>query len=155
MSSTSSPALTIDVRARRAERVVALGVSALAAFAPWLMTELTAGAASVAAVATGALALWGFRRAGWLGGGRSIARITWTSERRWILEAGSRASEATLTSGTRVGRTVLWLQWRTEGDLRRTLLLAWGDLPDEELRRLVARLRIEGARPAAVLVVAA
>jgi hypothetical protein len=159
MSSTSSPTLIIDVRARRAEAVVVSCTLAIAALSPWLLTSLArAVALSTGLVAFSVLAL-GFRLAGWLGGKRSIDTVSWVSDGRWFLANRAGAPfEATLRAGTRVGPGLVWLQWRSSSagfPLVRTMLLTDRDLPAQDLRRLVVRLRIDGlgrgAPPATVV----
>jgi hypothetical protein len=149
----------IDVRARRAEGVVAACTLALALGSPWVLTSLTpAVALSAGIVAFLGLAL-GFRFAGWLGGAGSIEALSWISDGRWFLV--SRAGlqiEAVLEAGTRVGPGLVWLRWRPlnpEFPFVRTMVLTDRDLPAQTLRRLVVRLRIDGrgdgARPVTVV----
>jgi hypothetical protein len=148
MSSRSSPTLIIDVRARRAEGVIVVCTLAVAVLSPWLLTSLAPPAAlSAGIVAFSGLAI-GFRRAGWLGGLRSLETLSWISDGRWVLvdRAGAHI-EATLGAGTRVGPGLVWLRWRVSNSgfpLVRTLLLTDRDLPAQTLRRLVVRLRIDG-----------
>ena len=150
MSSTSSPTLIIEVRARRTERLVAVCTLAIVFLSPWLLMSLAPAAAFSAGVAAVLAAAMGFRLAGWLGGRTSIARLSWIPEGRWFLtdRAGAQL-EASLGAGTRVGPGLVWLQWRVltaRFPLVRTMLLTDRDLPAQDLRRLVVRLRIDGPR---------
>jgi hypothetical protein len=138
----------IDVRARRAEPVVVVCTLAVAGLSPWLLTSLDpAVALSAGVVAFSGMAI-GFRLAGWLGGKASIETVSWISDGRWRLtdRAGAQI-EANLAAGTRVGPGLVWLQWRPSNagfPLMRTMLLTHRDLPAQELRRLVVRLRVDG-----------
>ena len=88
------------------------------------------------------LGLW---RAGWIGSRHRIIGLGWLADGRWVL-AGSGESMAIgeLSAGTRLARNVLWLVWGTSDGRRRSMLLAPGDLPPNELRALSVRLRIDG-----------
>jgi hypothetical protein len=88
----------------------------------------------------------GLRRAGWLGGGGRIRHLTWLSEGGWLLrDAAGRRWSGSLRGQTRVAGGWVWLSWRLDNRRARSLLLVPGDISSEELRRLVVRLRIEGA----------
>ena len=146
MSSTSSPALILDARVRRAERLLAVCNIALAAAAP-LLCFVYAGALSGAAVLctsafAAALAAWGLRRAGWLGGPQGLTFVQWTSQGDWILTSRSgEERRAQLQRTSRVASFAVWLRWRKAP---RALLLTSFDLPADDLRRLIVRLRMEG-----------
>ncbi|MGH8177119.1 MAG: hypothetical protein ACREV5_12735 [Steroidobacter sp.] len=148
MSSTSSPTLIIDVRARGAERSVVAGTLVLAAFAPWILTTPPPLGAFFLSLVSLLLLTWGFGRCGWLPGRRRIETVSWVADNRWILTDGSGStSEATLGPGSRVGRRMIWLQWRPMGAVlghTHSILLTAFDIPEQDLRRLGVRLRIEG-----------
>lgn len=143
MSSRNSPTLTLDVRHRRAEPCAAgLVLVGVACAVPWLpdptsWTTLLGGAACLAAMGFG---LW---RAGWIGSRHRITRLRWLADGRWVLaDSRDQACHAELSTRTRLAGTTLWLCWRTSRGLR-SMLLAPGDLPVNELRALCVRLRVE------------
>ena len=146
MSLPDSAMLMVDVRARRAERLlgawallaVAVTSALLSSLSPLLATLLFALAA-----VTIALELW---RQGWLGGQRRLTAISWLPDGRWLLADGCDSSmPADLRADSRVGGQWLWLRWNAERPRRprcRSLLLVGGDIPTPDLRRLVTRLRL-------------
>jgi hypothetical protein len=151
MSSTSSPTLIIDVRARRAEAAVAACTIAAGLLAPSLLNPFDATGAVVGGCLAGLLLGWGFRRAGWLGGDQRVANVSWAPDGTWVLtDRAGRRAEAVLESETRVTRRMLWLRWRGENAARgsRAILLTSADLPAQDLRRLIVRLRIDGLKRA-------
>ena len=115
--------------------------------APWLLDAaslLTAASASL--IVAAALSL-GFLQAGWCGG-RRIIRMSWTADGRWILTLrNGRCAELDLDFQTRVTPRLLWLVWRAPGVRfsRRAMLLSCLDIPPDDLRRLVARLRLDAS----------
>jgi hypothetical protein len=128
MSSRNSPILALDVRLRRAERLVAGLVlvaagcaAALLGAAPWWIQLLAAG--GVGAVAFG---LW---QAGWIGSSRRVADLHWPP--------------GELSADTRVFRDAVWLRWTSRAGRRRSMLLVHGDMPAGQLRGLCVRLRVE------------
>jgi hypothetical protein len=138
--------LTIDVRARRAERLLgvlaSLGVvgAGMLLFPP--LTFLTATFFSFVTVSVVA-GLW---LHGWLGGPRRWARIAWLPDGRWQLR-DSRHTDvmAELRADSRIGARWLWLRWNAESawPRRPSMLLIHGDIPSGELRRLIVRLRLD------------
>lgn len=148
MSSQGSPTLDLDVRSRRTERRIAMLILMTGAASPWLLQSGFAAFVLIAACA-GAILAFGFWRAGWLGGARAVARITWQGDGRWFLtdRKGSRL-EATLQADSRRGPGCVWLRWQVIGAASRSMLLLRDDLAPHELRRLLVRLAIDGpARP--------
>lgn len=145
MSSTSSPTLICDVRARRAERCVALlaltasavGLSLVTSFSPLTLCALFA--------ISGVLLCCGLHRAGWLGA-RRIASFAWSSDGRWqLIDGRGVATHVRLRSDSRVGSRWVWLRWDTsERWSTRSLLIFAGDVCEGDIRRLAVRLRIEG-----------
>jgi hypothetical protein len=150
MSSPSSPTQLFDVSSRRAESRVArmtlvgsLAASVLLSAsiegAVYPAATLAAAAAILVAGAIAGLDLW---RAGWLGGRHRIQQLTWLSDGGWWLtDAAGQRYAARLRGQTRVAGRWVWLSWRVDGRAR-YLLLAPGDIPADELRRLVVRLRV-------------
>lgn len=113
--------------------LLALGVS----------TQLPLSAAALAVVVPGAVTLVGagFRLIGWFGGSAGLTRIACQPDGRWALTDGSgRTMDAELAAGSRITSFALWLEWR--GRVGRPLLLLPGDVPAEDFRRLVVRLRL-------------
>lgn len=151
MSSSCSPTLLRDVHSRRTERwVVALALSA-AGLVPFL-TSLPVLVSVVCTVVSILLVGAGFWQAGWmLGGDHRIVAVSWLSDGRWLLtDRRGRTAEGTLLGQSRVGCRAVWLRWDLAGERYfsgRSLLLASIDTPENELRRLIVRLRIEGYRP--------
>jgi hypothetical protein len=128
MSSRNSSILTLDVHARRAERLAGWLVLVAACGAVLLLGPASSWiqlCAAGAAVAVG-LGLW---RAGWIGSRHRIVDLHGLPEQ--------------LSADTRVMRDAVWLGWRAPGGRRRSMLLVRDDLPAEQLRTLRIRLRIE------------
>jgi hypothetical protein len=142
MSSRNSPTLTLDVRARRAEKsaacVVLVGSAcSVLMLAPVSLTAMLAATACLAAVAYG---LW---RSGWIGSRHTIVGLRWLADGGWLLANREDTFPAELSAGSRLFGTALWLRWKTPRGRRHSMLLAAGDLPPDQLRALAVRLRIE------------
>ena len=147
MSLPSSAILTIDVRARRAERVLGVLASLGLAGAGMLLfpsfSYLSVAAFILVTAAAGA-GLW---LHGWLGGARRLARIARLPDGRWQLRDVRHTDViAQLRADSRVGARWLWLRWNAESawPRRPSMLLVHGDLPTADLRRLIVRLRLDG-----------
>lgn len=160
MSSQGLPTLELDVRSRRAETFAAVLLTILAATVPWLFTGLPTSLASALSLASAVVVPVGFWRAGWIGRQRKIIRIVWQAGGRWLLtNAHGRTDEAVLRADTRISTRAIWLRWDVQLDRPgtwasvplRSMLLAAGDLPEPDLRRLFVRLRVDGSRPAVQL----
>lgn len=126
--------------------------ASLATAVLWACKSMPAGLASAILVATLGGGFW---YAGWIGrGSRRLKAVCWLQDGRWLLmDEANRVVAAKLHADTRVFARCVWLHWAgadpaRDGRLRRSLLLAAGDIADSELRRLLVRLRIEG--PAAL-----
>jgi hypothetical protein len=140
MSSTGFPTLTIDVGARRGDRLVAAAVLLLVVAAILQLERRPSTIALVLLCAIVSIA-GTFLMIGWIAGKRRVARIVCQSDGRWLLgEAGGRTSERELSGVSRVSAHAIWLQW--QGELMRPLLLLPGDIPEADFRRLVVRLRL-------------
>lgn len=165
MSLQGSPTLVLDVGNRRAEKRVAAVCALLAAAAAAFISlntvpanvppNLTMMASIAIALAAAAAALAGFRNAGWIDRRRRIQRIVWHADGRWSLIGpgpGQLQAEGILHGDSRVGARYAWLRWDVQprrfgpSAVRRVLLVA-GDVSEPDLRRLVMRLRIDGALP--------
>jgi hypothetical protein len=148
MSSPSSPTLLFDVSSRRAECCVAwmtlvgcVGASVLGFTAIESAIDPAMISGPVATLVASAIAGLGLRRAGWLGGRQRIRHLTWLSEGGWLLtDAAGRQYAARLRGETRAAGRWVWLSWSVDGRAR-CLLLAPGDIPAADLRRLAVRLR--------------
>lgn len=119
MSSQGLPTLELDVRSRRAQRVVALSVTALAVAAPCLLGSFALSQAlSLALSVVAAVVLpIGFWRAGWIGRQHQIIRIVWQADGRWFLsDTHGRTVEAALRADTRISTRALWLRWDIQFD---------------------------------------
>lgn len=148
MSSPSSPPLTLDVGARRAERRVAYVAMTMAVLAPWPLPLSAAVSLAISAALACALCI-GFRSVGWFDPSLRIVRISWLADGRWMLWDGDGgASECELRPDTRVGRGIVWLSLRSTAVPGRNfyMLLMRRDGSLDELRRLIVRLRLDGAR---------
>ena len=134
MSSPGLPTLTIDVAARRTERRLVVATLLIVPFAMWQSGLPSAGVLVTFVIACGFVAL------GWVGGRSRIARIVCRPDGRWSLcEASGRVIDADLSMASRASPHAVWLRWHAS---RRALLLVRGDIPDNEFRRLLVRLRV-------------
>lgn len=160
MSSHGSPTLVLELRQMRGQRLAAISLMALAGLAPLLILGSVGLALAVLLVALGLSVLaMGFRRAGWLGGTRSVVRAIWRSDGTWQLTMASNAEvEARLLPASRMSPVAIWLRWSIEpapapGSMHsprtRTLLLLPGDLSRPDFRRLLVRLRLDRSECAA------
>ena len=149
MSSTDSPTLLFDVRARRAEPCIAYAALGAGALTPWLFPPVSLFW-TLYASATLALVLWaGLRRVGWVHSPRRLSSVSWSADGRWRLTcADGRDYEAKLQPATRVFPWGAWLSFQVDdAPLRRcSLLLLRADV--RELRRLLVRLRVDGSHVA-------
>jgi hypothetical protein len=129
------------------ERVLAWMIVFGAAIVPAFFTAIPTWLRVVICI-SGTTAVLVARTSGWLAGRDSIQRIAWEPDGRWFLSTAQRTWEAELDRDTRISSAVLLLRWRTTDSRPRStsVLLLPGDLPRGEFRRLVVRLRIEGAR---------
>jgi hypothetical protein len=147
MSSHGSPTLASDLRTRRAEPACAALLIVLGSLAPALIGPIAGTGFKVSCIVVLAAVLAAaFRRAGWLGGGGSLARMVWRGDGSWTLTFRSgRQAEATLDGSTRMSPVAIWLNWELGGarPRKRSLLLIPGDLPESDFRRLLVRLRLD------------
>lgn len=144
MSSPGLPTLTIDVSARRGERRIVVATLLIVPFALWQWSLPDAAVAIAGALFVVAIAC-GFVAAGWVVGRRRLARIVCQADGRWALyEASGRVIDAELTAATRTSSHAVWLCW-TERRFAPLLLLR-GDIPNDEFRRLLVRLRVAPSR---------
>jgi hypothetical protein len=148
MSSRNSPTLTLEVRRRRAETLVAWLALATAACAVVLFGAAASWTQWFAAGGVGVIAL-GLWRAGWIGAGQRIVGVQWLADGRWLLaDCHGSAIPAKLSTDTRLAGDAVWLRWNTAPGRRRSMLLVRGDMPAEQLRALRVRLRIEALEQA-------
>lgn len=143
-SSAGFPALTVDVHARRAGRLLALLASLLAAVSPALLASRIGFAAVMGCAAAILIVLWaGLIGAGWLGA-RQITLVVWQADGRWRLtDRGGRHHLAMLRADTRMSTNLIWLHWELENSRKASMLLATGDAPADQLRRLRVRLNLD------------
>ena len=141
MSSPDFPTLHLDVSARRVEPALALAVLTISLLATFLLFRQSFATFAMAALC-GTLTVGGaFRLFGWLGGARRLTRIVCQSDGHWVLsDAGGRRSECELKPSSRITAQALWLEWTSRAGP--PLLLLPGDVPREDFRRLVVRLRL-------------
>jgi hypothetical protein len=129
---------------------VALAALAGSGLAPYLLTGLAPWGACLLSAACLSIVGWGLHRAGWLGRhARRLAAFAWLPDGRWVLtHQHNETTQAVLGPQSRVSRHGVWLSW--QGAAPGPLLLGRCDIPANDLRRLVVRLRIEGSRAPAV-----
>jgi hypothetical protein len=140
MSSTACPTLTIDVSARRGERILVCVVLLLVLFALTRL-QIDGGRLAIAVCCALISIVGGFSLFGWLGGERRLSRVSCQSDGRWILsKASGKTVEGELASTSRVTTHAVWLRWRETN--APALLLLPGDIPASDFRRLVVRLRL-------------
>ena len=143
MSSRNSPTLTLEVNGRRTETRAAWLVLACAACAVVLLGFQPFWIQGLAAAAVGATTL-GLWRAGWIGSRYRIVGVRWSADGRWMLvDRHGSSIPAELSGDTRLAGSIVWLRWKLAPGRGRSMLLAHGDMPAEQLRTLRARLRIE------------
>jgi hypothetical protein len=140
MSSSVLPTLNIDVSHRRGDRtlVAAALLCAIAAMVLWQEVGANGAISSLCVVAGIGAA---FRSLGWLGGRFRISRVVVQGDGQWLLcDRDGRTTERTLAGSSRVTSRLIWLQW--QGMPLRPILLVPGDIPADDFRRLVVRLRL-------------
>jgi hypothetical protein len=143
MSSRNSPTLTLEVNGRRTETRAAWVVLACAACAVVLLGFQPFWIQGLSAAAVGAITL-GLWRAGWIGSRHRIVGVRWSADGRWVLaDRHGSAIPAELSADTRLAGQLIWLRWKLAPGRGRSMLLARGDMPAEQLRALRVRLRIE------------
>ncbi len=166
MSSQGLPSLVFDLQSRRAQKRCAILAIILTAAVPVLLTGIPGIplTLSISVLATLVVAA-GFRHAGWLNGPSALVGITWRADALWILtDARGRNYEAVLSPASRMSPHAIWLRWTIQQPAdsfamrtwfrSRTLLLARGDLPDADFRRLLVRLRLDRSECAATATLA-
>ena len=77
-------------------------------------------------------------------GPRAITRLVFHSDGDWSLFQGKRERRARLLRGSLVHRRLLVLCFQTENGHRAARVIAGGEVDDDALRRLRARLSIDG-----------
>jgi hypothetical protein len=138
--------LTIDVRARRAERLLGMLASLGVVVAGILLLPSFSVLSAASFIVVTAAVISGLWLHGWLGGARRLARIAWLPNGQWQLrDARHTDVTARLRADSRVGVHWLWLRWDAESawPLRPSMLLVHGDVPSAELRRLIVRLHLD------------
>lgn len=146
LTRTQHRTLTIDVRARRAERLLAvLGLLGVVAAGVLLFPPASWPAAALFILVT-AVVVTGLWLNGWLGGARQLARIALLPDGQWQLRDARHTDViAKLRADSRVSAHWLWLRWNAESawPRRSSILLVRGDIPAGDLRRLIVRLRLD------------
>jgi hypothetical protein len=149
MSLPDFATLTIDVRARRAERLLGMvALTGVAMTAVLLLSVSMMLAFAVLVLGLGATA-FGLRSQGWLGGAGGLTSISWLADGRWLLSDGCHTNQpAELRGDSRVGSRWVWLRWQllSSPSKSRSMLLLDGDIPAADLRRLIVRLRLPSQR---------
>ncbi len=143
-SSAGFPTLAIDARTCRAGRRIALLTLLLAACSPALVAGNLGSGAVLGVMAVIVIGLGtGLVGSGWLGA-RQISRVVWQADGRWLLtDVSGQDYEATLRPDTRMSTSFIWLHWHLANSRGASMLLATGDAPADELRRLRVRLKLD------------
>lgn len=119
---------------------------------PWAVLPLPASClAAISLVLTASLIITLYR-AGWLSGAHRIARATWRTDGRWIVERrDGLAVECELCRDSRVAGRVVWLRLRAIDAPHRVyaLLVSRSSAADDAVRRLIVRLRLDVPRSGA------
>ena len=141
MSSNDSEP-TLDVTLRPSRR--ALNWVYLLHFVPLLLlaVSMRGGATMMLIAAAFAVSWWWLRRHAVIGfGPRAIVRLVWQPTTGWqIHDASGRAQRAALIKSSTVGRSIIVMNFKPKGSPMRTRALFGGELADEPLRKLRARL---------------
>jgi len=127
---------------RRAEKSAAWLVLVGGACGVLLLDPASATTTLATAACLGSIG-YGLWRSGWIGSRHRIVGVRWLADGRWLLADGEHTLEGELSAGSRLFGTAVWLRWKTPHGRRRCMLLTDGDLPPDQLRALVVRLRIE------------
>lgn len=153
MSSPGLPTLQLDLRSRRVEERCAILLTLFAWAAPMLVvSNIGFWWSAGIGLMTSSGVLGGCYLAGWLGGAAALRSVTWRSDGSWVLcDARRRNFDAVLHAASRMSPHAIWLRWDlmpgtppAAGTRRtRTLLLCPGDLPPDDFRRLLVRLRVD------------
>ncbi|HWK74107.1 MAG TPA: hypothetical protein VNQ81_07540 [Povalibacter sp.] len=132
------------MRRRRAGRRLALLTLLLATASPALVAGNIGLEAALGGAAAVLIVLWmGLIGAGWLGA-RQITRVVWQADGLWRLtDRRGQNYEATLRPDTRMSTSFIWLHWNLPNFRDASMLLAAGDAPADELRRLRIRLKLD------------
>jgi hypothetical protein len=146
MSSPNSPPLNLELRAPRLEAWIACVAVIVAALAPLAFLPGMAGVAC--GVLAAGLVYSGFASTHWLAPAHQIARVSWLSDGRWVVEESTgTVRECELRRGSRVFAHAAWLCLNPSGSSRKPfhlLLTSFGLRHPSELRRLIVRLRLDG-----------
>lgn len=144
MSSTdfASGPETVDVRLRPSRRAVQWVY--LLHFVPLMLLAFASRPGTLMVFVAAGIGLswfWLRRHAAFGFGPKAIVRLVWQPNLGWQLhDASGRVQRARLQKTTTLGRQILVLNFKPDGAPVRTRVLAGGELPDEPLRRLRARL---------------
>ena len=148
MSSPNSPPLNLELRAPRLEAWIAYVAVMMAAVAPLVFLPWMTGA--LCGVLAAALIYSGFASTHWLVPAHQIARVSWLADGRWLVEESTGTiMECELRRGSRVFAHAAWLCLDPSDASRKPfhlLLTSLGLRHPSELRQLILRLRLDGAR---------
>ncbi len=149
MSSPAS-ASTLDVKLRPSRR--ALQWIYLMHFVPLVVLafSMRANATTMLIAAGFAVSWWWLRKHPAFGFGRkAITRLVWQPTTGWQLhDASGRAQRAVLHKCTTIGRNIIVMNFKPQGALMRARVLVGGELADEPLRQLRARLLADSPKAA-------
>lgn len=113
-------------------------------FVPLLLlaVSMREGVAMVLLAAGFAVSWWWLRRHAVFGfGPRALVRLVWQPTTGWqIYDASGRSLRAVLASSTTIGRDIIVMNFKPEAAPMRMRALFGGELGDEPLRKLRARL---------------
>lgn len=150
MSSSVLPSIEIECRLPQAARLAVVAAVATVVLVPWTL-GLGKGTTVGVSLAGAVFLLLAFRRAGWMGGRAALRRIYWSSEGRWWLVDGrNEPIPARLRADSRVFSSWVWLRFKSPAGFRQVALRR-GPRTTDAVRRLIVRLRLQGAAPPAGL----
>ena len=140
---------TLDVTLRPSRR--ALNWVYLLHFVPLLLmaVSMRGGPTMMLLAAAFAVSWWWMRRHAVLGfGRRAIVRLVWQPTSGWqIHDASGWTQRAALIKSSTVGRDIIVMNFKPKGSPMRTRALFGGELAEEPLRRLRARLLSSPSKP--------
>ena len=148
MSSNDSES-TLDVKLQPSRR--AIGWIYLLHFIALLLlaVSMRGGSEMLVLAAAFAVSWWWLRRHAVFGyGPRAIERLVWQPGTGWqIQDASGKTQRAVLANSTTIGRSLIVMNFKPEDAPMRTRALFGGELGDEPLRKLRARLLAGSSKP--------
>ena len=142
MSSDSSDS-TIDVTPRPSLRALKFLFALHVLLIVLLFLAMQPGTPMILLAAAFGLSWFSLRRHPAFGyGPQALSRLTWHSDGEWTVHSAAGSSDAELLPSSYVHSRLLVLNFRTATGKWRTRVLLGDELPEDQLRRLRARLSI-------------